>query len=198
MNGIEKIKERILVDCEAEVSAIRAEAAAESERISAVYNAEAQQEYEKLCAAGEQEAQQRRERLRGVAELEAKKQILALKQEMISEVFEIAVKKLKTLPEDKYVAFASALAAGASRSGEEKVLLSGSDKKLYGAQIVAAANKLLASQGKKASLKLDEETAEIMGGVILRDGRIESNCSIETLVASCRAELAAEVAKLLF
>ena len=63
--------------------------------------------------------------------------------------------------------------------------------------MVEARQPILAS-GQEGRPQASDKTASIRGGVILEDGRIEINCSIEALVASCRNELAGEVAKILF
>jgi len=198
MNGIEKITKRILDDAKKEVSAIEAEAAAECERIKSKYKALADAEYERLMAEGRQSAEKRFELLIGSAELEAKKQILSLKQELLGEAFALAEKKLAELPEDRYIEFLASLAAKASRNGQELLLLSPGDRERVGKAVETEANRLLASQGRTAGLRLSDKTAPIRGGVILEDGRIEINCSIEALVLSCRNELAGEVAKILF
>ncbi|HHU06552.1 MAG TPA: hypothetical protein GXZ65_08750 [Clostridiales bacterium] len=198
MKGIEKITKRILDDARQEVSAIEAEAAAECDRIRSKYKALADAEYKRLIAEGEQSAEKRFELLVGSAELEAKKQILSLKQELLGEAYSLAEKKLAELPEAEYTQFLASLAAKASRNGEELLLLSPADREKVGKVVEAEANRILASQGRRAGLRLSDKTASIRGGVILEDGRIEINCSIEALVASCRNELAGEVAKILF
>ena len=49
----------------------------------------------------------------------------------------------------------------------------------YGEQVTAAANQKL---GKNGKLTLAAETRPIQGGVILKQGDIEVNCSLETQV----------------
>jgi V/A-type H+-transporting ATPase subunit E len=63
-----------------------------------------------------------------------------------------------------------------------------------GKQAVARANELLGG----ASLTPAAEPRSIRGGFILVDDRIETNCAFETLVRLERANMAGEVAKLLF
>jgi len=198
MNGIEKITKRILDDAGLEVSAIKAESDAECGKIKSKYEALADAEYKRLLSEGEKTAEKRYKLLGGVAQLEMKKQMLSLKQELLSEAFALAEKKLAGLPETEYTQFLAALAAKASRNGSEALLMSSADREKIGKAVEAAANMMLATQGRTASLRLSDKTAPIRGGVILEDGRIEINCSIETLVAACRNELAGEVAKILF
>ena len=49
-----------------------------------------------------------------------------------------------------------------------------------------------------AMLAVSEETRDISGGFILKDGRIEVNCTFDALVRAEREQTAGEVAKLLF
>ena len=49
-----------------------------------------------------------------------------------------------------------------------------------------------------AKMKLPDETRDIKGGLILRRGSIETNCSVELLVELCRGELSAKLADVLF
>ena len=63
---------------------------------------------------------------------------------------------------------------------------------------VEAANALLAQRGVKGSLTVSSDTRAISGGVIVRQGNIEVNCAVETLVQLRRSELASQVAEILF
>ena len=49
-----------------------------------------------------------------------------------------------------------------------------------------------------SALAVSEETRDISGGFILKDGRIEVNCTFDALVRAEREQTAGEVAKLLF
>ena len=91
----------------------------------------------------------------------------------------------------------AALAAEAASGGEE-MLLSEADAAAVGAEVVEKANAALAAAGKKAQLKLSAETRDIAGGLILRAGDIEVNCSIDALLSLNREALAAQVAGILF
>ena len=76
--------------------------------------------------------------------------------------------------------------------------MSPADHDKFGADVCAMANELLASRGKNASLSLSDDVRDMQGGIILVDGKIEINCSLEALVNSCRDELTGDVAKILF
>ncbi len=61
--------------------------------------------------------------------------------------------------------------------------------------VVTGANALL--QGT-AMLTLSQETREMAGGLMLRDGNVEVNCAFETQLRVLREEMAAEIAGILF
>ena len=64
--------------------------------------------------------------------------------------------------------------------------------------MAAAANDLLAKKGLPGKLTVSADTRPISGGVIVRQGNIEVNCAVETLVQLRRSELASQVAEILF
>lgn len=198
MNGIDKIIAHIKADSDAECAAIRAEAAKKCNEILARCENEAAAEYEKITGKGAQDAEKTVDRLVHAAELESKKQLLAVKQQLLSLAFDRAVHLLTELPEKEYVALLARLAAESSRTGDEQIILSESDSARIGAAVCKRANKILSASGKPASLTLSERTGNIRGGLILSSGDIEVNCSAETLAMRYKNRLAAQVAGLLF
>lgn len=195
MDGIERITNQITEDVRQETAQIEAQAKKDAEGIMARYEAQAAKESAELVARGQKAADERVERLGSVARLEAKKVVLAAKQEMVGEAFELALEKLCALPEADYIALLSKLAGGAVKTGREQVILSQKDRTRFGKQVVTKANELL---GAKGGLKLSEEVRPIKGGLILQGDRVEVNCSFETLVRLQREDMAAQVAQVLF
>ena len=119
----------------------------------------------------------------------------------------------------------AALLVRASSTGREEVVFSPEDREGAGKAAVARANELLAKEAAPelplgdgvvanllnkvaagvsafaqgtAMLAVSEETRDISGGFILKDGRIEVNCTFDALVRAEREQTAGEVAKLLF
>ena len=129
-----------------------------------------------------------------IARMEGRKELLAAKQELVSRSFRKAQEQIVSLPEEQYVAFLAKLAAQASVTGEEKIVLNARDRKTIGEKLVKAANARL----KNGRLTLAEETGDFAGGLILRRGSIEANCTVELLVELSRSELSAQVAEILF
>lgn len=198
MNGIEKITQRIKDDAQLEITAVAEETKAKCEEILADCREQADAAYWKIVNEGRQEAEHQLELRKGAAMTDSKKRMLQLKQEMVAEAFAKAEQKLLALSGEEYERFLVTLAVRASGSGDEKLIFSAADREKYGEKVVGAANEILASAGRNAALTLADESRDIQGGLILSGGRIETNCSIKTLLELRRTELAPEVAKLLF
>jgi V/A-type H+-transporting ATPase subunit E len=198
MNGIEKITARILAEASAEAEAILAAARAQAEEIGADYEKKAQEEYQSCMRAGALNTQQRVQRMGNTARLEAKKEILALKQELIAEAYTKAREMILNLPQEEYVAFLAAQAGKAAISGDEEIVLNAADRAKVGEQVVAAANALVKERGLEPKLVLAEATAAVSGGLLLRKGAVEVNCGLDSLVEMSRNSLDAEIAAVLF
>lgn len=204
MNGIEKITGQIDADVQKEIDAALDQARAQAQEIEARYASQAEAQAESIRRKGEQDAALRQERLVDVAKLEARKSLLAAKQDMVGQAFDLALKKLLELPDQEYIALLAKLAVAASRTGREQVIFSQKDRSRYGKQAVTMANDMLAKKaGPRAAesagmLTLAEESRPMAGGLILRDGRVETNCSFEVLIHLQRDALSAEVARALF
>lgn len=204
MNGIEKITGQIDADVQKEIDAALDQARAQAQEIQTRYASQAEAQAEAIRRKGEQDAALRQERLVDVAKLEARKTLLAAKQDMVGQAFDLALKKLLELPDQEYISLLAKLAVAASRTGREQVIFSQKDRSRYGKQAVTMANDMLAKKaGPRAAesagmLTLAEESRPMAGGLILRDGRVETNCSFEVLIHLQRDALSAEVARALF
>ena len=227
MNGIEKITGQIDADVQKEIDAALDQARAQAREIEDRYASQAQAQAEAIRRKGEQDAALRQERLVDVAKLEARKSLLAAKQDLVGQAFDLALKKLLELPDQEYINLLAKLAVAASRTGREQVIFSQKDRSRFGKAVVTRANEILARQvapklpddltetragavldkvvtGASAvlagtgMLTMAEESRPMAGGLILRDGRVETNCSFEVLIHLQRDALSAEVARALF
>jgi len=199
MIGIDKITARIAADAEAEAGEIISRAEAEAAEILNDYAARAEQEHWRIVREGAKECDARVARLAGAADLEAKKSVLALKQEMVGLAFNRAAEKLRSLPEKEYSLFLARLAVLSSRTGSEQAIFNKKDAgSAAAAAAIKAANADLTAKNMTGALTISKETRDISGGLILKDGDIEINCAIETLIAIRRNELSAQLAEALF
>lgn len=198
MKGTEKIIAHIRADGDAEAKKIIDAASKQAEEKRAESFKAALSEYEKLMQAGNAECEDILSGSRRIAEMEAKKSVLSVKQEMISAAFDAAREEIANMPRDKYTQFLARMAAEAAASGMEEIVLNARDKAEVGKSVCKAANELLSAKGTPGKLTVSEDTADISGGVIVRFGGIETNCSIDALIRQRRSGLSTEVAAALF
>ena len=194
MNGIEKITQRIESDAQAEIDCTLADAREKAADITDTYRKQAEAEARELRAKNEKAAAEREERLVSTAQMEARKVGLAAKQEMVEKAYDLALEKLCSMPDEQYVKTVADLLVQAAPNGRGAVIFAPEEKKRIGEAAVRAANEKL--HGGK--LTLAEETRPLKGGFILSDGKVEVNCSFDTLVRLQKTETAGEVAKRLF
>ncbi|MBR6900507.1 MAG: V-type ATP synthase subunit E [Synergistaceae bacterium] len=186
------IKNKIKADSQAKIKAIEAENDEKVREISRKVNAEikeVQDAYAVRLGKEEPEVLRRREI---VAELDAKRIDLGVRQRLVGEAFDAALKQLVELAPDKYVKFADKLMAQAVATGHEVVFV-GKNEKHLDQRWIDGYN---ASHG--TSLTLSADKLPIAGGFILRNDKIDTNCSWEMLIADTRADIETEVVKRLF
>ena len=194
MKGTEKIIAHIQADANAQADAILAQAETKCAEIRKGYEQKAKEAYAERIRAGVKANQDRLDSMERLAKMEGRKAVLALKQDMVAESFDRACDQLVNLPAAEYGTFLAKLAVKASVTHDEEVVLNARDRKALGDKVIEAANKALGG-GK---LTLSKETGDFKGGLILRRGSIEANCTAELLVDLCREEMAAELAGVLF
>ena len=194
MKGTEKIIAHIKADAQAQVDAILAQAEQQCAGIRADFDKQAAALYAERLRAGVKETQDKVDSAQRIARMEGRKELLAAKQELVSRSFRMAQERIVALPEDQYVSFLAKLAAQASVTGDEEIVLNARDRKAIGEKLVQAANKRLGN----GRLTLSEDCGDFAGGLILRRGSIEANCTVELLVELSQSELSAKVAETLF
>ena len=197
MDGIEKITRQIIAEAEAECSSIAADAAAKCAQITAEYEKKAEEVYSTAVKAGTADIETDAMHVERNARLTARKNILAAKQDMVDKAFELAGKKLRGMGDDKYITWLAEIAADASVTGDELLVLDEGDDGIS-ASLIEKANSLLAAKGKKAELRPGISEKNVGAGFILRRGDITVNCTVAEMMAVSRKEIASEVASKLF
>ena len=198
MDGINKITDRIAAETREEIAAIQAETADKCRVIKESYDKVAQDEYWKVVTAGAKECELYVQRLASTAAMESKKSILSMKQEAVSRVFEESEKRICNLPEDQYVDFLARLAGNAASTGLEEIVFNGRDKAHNAKAVIKAANEVLKKRGLLPKLTISEQTGSFKGGLMVKQGDIEVNCTIEKLIELSKGDLAAQIADILF
>ena len=195
MTGTEKIIAHIQADAQAQCDAILAKAQEQSDAIRADYARKAADAYAEKIRAGVKATADQADSAARLSRMEARKELLALKQQMIARSFDEAEKKLVSLPDEQYISLLSRLAAQASVTGDEEIILSAADRARVGEAVVRGANERLGSAG---ALRLSDSVGEFDGGLIVKRGNIEVNCTAALLVELCRGDMSAALAGVLF
>lgn len=198
MNGIDKITERITAQTREEIAVMQEEMAGKCREIEEAYDKLAKEEYQKIVTAGAKDCELQMQRLAGTAAMESKKNILSMKQEAVDKILALAAERICTLPEDEYVRFLARLAGEAASTGSEEVVFSSRDKAEVSKAVIKAANDILKKRGIEPRLSVSEVTGSFMGGLIIKQGDIEVNCSVSKLLELSRDNLAGPVAEILF
>lgn len=198
MNGIDKITARIETDAVADAARIAEETKAKCVAIKAEGEKAAQQVYWDKVKTGVAAAEDRVQRLAKTADMEARKSVLSFKQALVAEAFDKAETRLNAMAGEEYASFLAALAVRAAVTGTEELVLTATDRKLYGKRVIDRANAALKAAGRTGKLTLAEETGDFRRGLICRQGSVSVNCTVEAMMAQAREDMASEAAALLF
>lgn len=193
MNGLEKIVARMEADTQAACDALATSAAENAAAILRDCQAQADAAAQDSAQRAAAQTAAHLEHLNGSSQLACRQRVLAAKQQLIDEAFARTAQALTALPQAAYVDLLASLAAE-NGSGDEELLLSKADRDAVGAAVVEAAN----AKKPGAAFRLSEETRDTGGGLVLRRGRVELNCSFTEKLRQLRQEESSAVAQLLF
>lgn len=189
--SIEQIKDKILESAQQDARRIFDKAKMESR--GKVYEAQRIADI-KIREAKEKaigDALRLKSRKESMANLEARKMHLATKQEVISACFEEALAELRRLPKDRYIQLlAHKLEELEYREGE--IVLNKKDLETLGEELLEQVNR------DDRHFVLSSDTLDILGGFVLRIGRVEMDSTLEMMVSSVRESITPEVVSVLF
>ena len=158
-------------------------------------------------------------RAKSAAEMARRDVLLETRSGLVEEAYRQAEKEIRDLPADKYAALLTGMLKAALRRqledeqesmrlyGENitpaayEILLNARDRKTYGQQLLDAVNAgSFAKIGltRQDAVKLPNETADITGGLILRCGEVEINCSLRMMFDEVRRRTEGRVSGILF
>ncbi len=194
MTGLDKILEQIKKESDETVSEKLDAARNRADSILEEARAEVKGECEHIESQGSRQAKEISQRAQSAAELYKRKAVLNEKQLIISEVFEKALEKLKSLSGSEYYNMVIKIAVKNALPREGKIIFSKKDKENVPSDFEMRLN----AQLKGGSLKVAEETRPIDGGFILSYGGVEQNCTFKALIDASRDSLADKVQEILF
>ena len=219
MTGLEKVTGKIIADAEADARVILERAEAECEAIKAKYAAETEAEVEKLTDECDRECQALVIRARSSAAMAKRNAVLEARAKLIDDAYAAAEKQIRNMNGEQYLdllckmlrtSLKNQLEAEAESLrlyGEDispalyEVVMNPRDRDSYGEKLLAAYRAgygARVSPAALAKLCLAPDTAPIDGGIILRCGPVETNCSLSMLMAANRRETEARVSRILF
>lgn len=138
-----------------------------------------------------------RDRMLRMAELDQRKEMLAMKRGVIDAAFDEALKNMRAMSAQKARGFMESMLIDACE-GDEVVIVSKGDEKVFDGEYIASINAKIAASGKPGKLTLSNETRELGGGLMLSRGGMEVNLTYPSVISEKRPELEAEVAGMLF
>ena len=210
--------EAILKDGEERAAAVKAEyearARAEAAAAAEAGRAAAESRKERLESSARMDAKKEllaaKQACLDEAFVAARKKLTSLSEaEYVDLLAKLVVRSAKTGREEVIFSAADKASVGAKVVSKANAMLaknaapgiSGQVREV-GSKVAAMIAKVIGSDDAPAQdatmLTLSNETREIGGGVILRDGNIEINCAFDTQLKVLRGSMAAEIAAILF
>ena len=220
MTGLEKITSRILADAQAQAQEILDEATEKSLTVRAQNLADAQAAQDRLIAEAEKEGEALVIRAKSSAAMTRRNIELAAKSEMIERAFARAMQEIYEMDRARYAELLLSLLCktlNAQRDSErDSMRLYGEDiaperyelmlnardsgdvamQVMNGVRAAAASGKIPTDMALK--LRLNPTPVEIDGGLVLRCGDIETNCSFAMMLAAVRPALEPRVQQILY
>lgn len=220
MTGLEKIKSKIISEAERDAAAIIERTTKQCADIMFAAGKRAESIKAELEERAQKDAENIIARAKSSASMQKRNVILSAKGNAIDEAFDLAYKEIKNLPKEKYCELISKLIASALLEevetektnrelyGEEaeipekyELIFNREDRDSLGEAILAGTERIVIGKLDRettSKLTVSRECADIEGGVIVRFGNIENNCSIEALFDQIREKLGGEVAQTIF
>ncbi|MBE6585369.1 MAG: hypothetical protein E7645_02455 [Ruminococcaceae bacterium] len=219
MIGIEKVTAKILADANAEAEALLAKADETCAAVREAYEAQTKAEQEKLEEQANRECEALITRAKSSAAMAKRNVLLESRASLMNEAYATAEKEIRELPVDEYVDLLVKMLKGTLTRqlkseqesmdlyGEDispvryEVLLNKYDRDTFGARLIET---LKRTQVGKISMSvldrvvLSNETAKIDGGLVLRCGDVEVNCSLGMMFAEVRRTTEVKVSRALF
>ncbi len=220
MTGLEKITSRILDDANAQAQTILDEATDRSIAVRAQNLADAQAAQDHLVAQAEKEGEALVVRAKSSAAMTRRNIELAAKSEMIDRAFDKAMQEIYEMDRTEYAALLLSLLCktlNAQRESERdsmrmygediapeyyELMLGARDSGdvantiMNGVRAAAAKGRIPADMALK--VRLCPTPIEIDGGLVLRCGDIETNCSFSMMLASLRPSLEPRIQQILY
>ena len=192
----EQVINKILADAKAQADLIKEQAAKKSaheqdehDRILADFN-------EQTEAIAAKNAEDEKLHILAAARMDTAKKLLALKRNLLDQVFTKAKTQMISMPDDQYKDSMKKLMIKAVETGDEEVIVDKNEKRID-EKFIQMINSQLGTKLKN-NLKLSEQRQNIDAGFILKRQNIKNNVSLNVLIDQAKKELEIQLAKDLF
>jgi vacuolar-type H+-ATPase subunit E/Vma4 len=192
--AVEDILEKIRGDAEEVARRIVAEGEEQAGAVTAEARARIESQRERMRAKARQRAEEERNRIVTLARLSGRRELLGEKQRLIDSVFEETKRSIIEMDRAEYRRLIKTLFRDTREAGESEVIVDVNEKRIDQGFLDEVAGELKGNGG----LTLSSERREIGAGFILRRGRTETNCTVDTILRGARERLETEVAAILF
>lgn len=196
MSGLDKIKSQILDEANHSAEMKIAEANEKAAQMLGEAKAEAEAESSKISAKSQEAIAVYAERVKSSGEMQRKQAILQAKQEVIADVLQKAYEKVCTQEDSAYFDMIIKMLEKYAQPGEGIISFNAKDLKRMPKGFEAEMEK--AAQKKGGTLRLSETAKEMDGGFILVYGGVEENCTIRAMFDAKRDYLSDKVHEVLF
>ena len=196
--GLEEIFEGIDNKANQQVKEIEKEAQQKREEILKQAREKASEHKERIIKEAKRqiEDEMRRELIK--VRREEKKKTLALKSELMDEVFKEAMNRFLNLKKEEYLSLMKEAIVAGVKGGKEEILLSPGDREIFNKDFFKEVEKSLKAKGKKPEVKFTFELDKKEKGFIIKGEDMFINATVSTLFSVLKDEEEIEVARLLF
>ena len=182
MSNLDKLVAEILQQAQKEANRMLTKAKTENSEFSEKENKKVQKEVEAINDKAEEEAQALKERVISNANLKSRDMILQAKEELVDDILERVLERLKNIDAKKYLKFVENILKNLNLSKNAEVIVS-KDMRL------ALGDKIL-------DYKISDQTVE--SGCSIKDGNLIYNNEFSNLIEFNREELEREILNKIF
>jgi V/A-type H+-transporting ATPase subunit E len=191
--AVSDILKKIESDAEKAAREILEEAKAQADSIKADGLEKARGHRDRLESAARQRADEERNRIVTLAKLSARRDVLAEKQRLIDRVFEETRASIAGMGRDDYQRLIASFLKETIEPGDAEIVVDLDETRIDQAFLDRVAGEM-----GGCTLRLSEERRAIGGGFIMKSGRTETNCTLDTILRDARERLESRVAETLF
>ena len=182
MSNLDKLVAEILQQAQKEANRMLTKAKTENSEFSEKENKKIQKEVDVINDKAQEEAQALKERVISNANLKSRDMILQAKEELVDDILERVLERLKNIDTKKYLKFVENILKNLNLSKNAEVMVSKNMKLALGDKIL--------------DYKISDQTVE--SGCSIKDGNLIYNNEFSNLIEFNREELEREILNKIF